>query len=203
MFDFSDQTFLEYTLSSHSLCPFNKSSREGTEDHKTWITPRSLRTCHTGRKDTKTHMSSLFDMQQNKAFCPILSLLFIIREVSHARTMTHKLALEPFWTSKPLLSIFFNFYFLLINREKKGPRVQDPDFSLQFQRFRGNDPKGPKRVQKGPFFDFCGSLSLFARTIPHKNCVLDPFWTLSAPFFWSKNLGLKSYKCALIEHLLP
>lgn len=148
-------------------------------------------------------MSSLFDMRQNKAFCPILSLLFIIREVSHARTMTHKLELDPFWTSKPLLSIFFNFYFLLINREKKGPRVQDPDFSLELQRFRGNDPKGPKRVQKGPFFEFMGHCPLFARTIPHKNCVLDPFWTLSAPFFWSKNLGLKSYKCALIEHLLP
>lgn len=44
----------------------------------------------------KTHMSSLFDMRQNKAFCPILSLLFIIREVSHARTMTHKLVLDLF-----------------------------------------------------------------------------------------------------------
>lgn len=155
-----------------------------------------------GGKDTKTHMSSLFDMRQNKAFCPILSLLFIIREVSHARTMTHKLELDPFWTSKLLLSIFFNFYFLLINREKKGPRVQDPDFSLELQRFRGNDPKGPKRVQKGPFFEFVGHSPLFARTVPHKKCVLDPFWTPSAPFFWSKNLGLKSYKSALVEHLL-
>nr|DAX16741.1 MAG TPA: hypothetical protein [Caudoviricetes sp.] len=39
LFDFSDQTFLEYTLASHSLCPFNKSSREGTKDHKTRIIP--------------------------------------------------------------------------------------------------------------------------------------------------------------------
>jgi len=39
LFDFSDQTFLEYTLASHSCCPFVKSSREGTEDHKTWTIP--------------------------------------------------------------------------------------------------------------------------------------------------------------------
>nr|DAI76412.1 MAG TPA: hypothetical protein [Caudoviricetes sp.] len=39
LFDFSDQTFLEYTLASHSFCPFDKSSREETEDHKTWIIP--------------------------------------------------------------------------------------------------------------------------------------------------------------------
>lgn len=125
----------------------------------------------------KTHMSSLFDMRQNKAFCPILSLLFIIREVSHARTMTHKLELDPFWARNPYSLFFLIFTFYLLIEKKRVQGSKTPTFrcnSNVLGAMTQRVQKGSKRVH---FSIFVGHCPCLRGQYPIKNV----FWTFSGP----------------------